>query len=73
MSRCLKLDLNEMPYCPPEYLIKAAERGLESLNRYADADALRRLVVLLAEYAGVRAEQIIVGPGSDLLLRETVL
>jgi len=73
LSRCLKLDLNEMPYCPPEYLIKAAERGLESLNRYADADALHRLVVLLAEYAGVSSEQIIVGPGSDLLLREMVL
>ena len=73
MSRCLKLDLNEMPYSPPEYLVKAAERGLGSLNRYADADAPRRLAVLLAEYAGVSSEQIIVGPGSDLLLREMVL
>jgi histidinol-phosphate aminotransferase len=73
LTRCLKLDLNEMPYSPPEYLIKAAERGLESLNRYADADAPRRLAVLLAEYAGVSSERIIIGPGSDLLLREMVL
>ena len=69
----LKLDLNEMPYSPPEYLVKAAERGLGSLNRYADAEAPRRLALLLAEYAGVSSEQIVVGPGSDLLLREMVL
>jgi histidinol-phosphate aminotransferase len=69
----LKLDLNEMPYSPPEYLIKAAQRGLGRMNRYADSDAPRRLALLLAEYSGVSSEQIIVGPGSDLLLREMVL
>jgi histidinol-phosphate aminotransferase len=73
VSRCLKLDLNEMPYSPPQNLVRAAERGLESLNRYADADTLRRLTALLAGYAGVSSEQVIVGPGSDLLLREMVL
>jgi histidinol-phosphate aminotransferase len=73
MSECLKLDLNEMPYCPPENVIKAAQRGLLHLNRYAEGDALERLAVLLAEYAGVDREQIVIGPGSDLLLREIVL
>jgi histidinol-phosphate aminotransferase len=62
-----------MPYSPPENLIRAAERGLGSLNRYADTDALHRLAVLLAEYAGVSSEQIVIAPGSDLLLREMVL
>jgi histidinol-phosphate aminotransferase len=73
VNRRLKLDLNEMPYNPPQNLIRAAERGLESLNRYADTDALRKLTVLLAGYAGVSSERIIIGPGSDLLLREMVL
>lgn len=73
MSRCLKLDLNEMPYCPPDSIIRATERSLESLNRYADTDALQRLVGLLAGYAGVNSERIVVAPGSDLLLREMVL
>lgn len=73
MSECLKLDLNEMPYCPPENVIKAAQRGSMHLNRYAGDDALQRLAALLAEYAGVGSDQIVIGPGSDLLLREIVL
>jgi histidinol-phosphate aminotransferase len=73
VSRCLKLDLNEMPYSPPDNLIRAAEQSLGSLNRYADTDALQRLADLLAEYAGVNIDQIVVAPGSDLLLREMVL
>ena len=73
MSECLKLDLNEMPYCPPENVIKAAQRGSMHLNRYAEDDALQRLAALLAEYAGVGSDQIVIGPGSDLLLREIVL
>jgi len=73
VSGCLKLDLNEMPYSPPENVVKAAQRGLLSLNRYADRHALQRLAVLLAEYAGVGSDQIVIGPGSDLLLREIVL
>lgn len=73
MSECLKLDLSEMPYPPPETVIKAAQRSLMGLNRYTDPNALQRLAVLLAEYAGVSSEQIVVGPGSDLLIREIVL
>ncbi len=73
MRRWLKLDLNEMPYSPPENLVRAAEQGLRSLNRYADTDALQRLAVLLAQYTGVRREKIVIAPGSDLLLREIVL
>jgi histidinol-phosphate aminotransferase len=73
VSECLKLDLNEMPCSPPENVVRAAQRGLLSLNRYADRHALQRLAVLLADYAGVGGEQIVIGPGSDLLLREIVL
>ncbi|MBN2552135.1 MAG: histidinol-phosphate aminotransferase family protein, partial [Spirochaetales bacterium] len=73
VSECVKLDLNEMPYCPPENVVKAAQRGLSSLNRYADPQSLERLALLLGEYAGVDSERIVIGPGSDLLLREIVL
>jgi histidinol-phosphate aminotransferase len=73
VSECLKLDLNEMPYLPPESVIKAAQRSLLSLNRYAEQGALQRLGELLAEYAGANSEQIVIGPGSDLMLREAVL
>lgn len=73
LSECLELDLNEMPYPPPQNVINAARRGLMYLNRYADPGALLLLQERVAEYAGVAGEQIVIGPGSDLLLREIVL
>jgi len=73
LNRFLELDLNEMPFPQPENVIRAAEKSLGNLNRYADAESLQRLRLLLSEYAGVDYEQIIIGPGSDLLLREIVL
>jgi len=73
LNDCLELDLNEMPYPPPDSVVEAARTSLESLNRYTEPRALNRLAGLLAEYAGVRREQIVLGPGSDLLLRELVL
>jgi histidinol-phosphate aminotransferase len=73
MSGCVELDLNEMPYPPPDNVVSAAGKNLTSLNRYTDPDAHEKLAVLLAEYTGVSSEQIIIGPGSDVLLRETVL
>jgi histidinol-phosphate aminotransferase len=42
------------------------------LNRYADPEDLARLRALLAEYAGVAEDKVVVGPGSDLLIREIV-
>ena len=73
MSECLELNLNEMPYPPPENVIQAAQDSLEYLNRYTDWSAIQRIRELLAEYAAVAGEQIVIGPGSDLLLREIVL
>jgi histidinol-phosphate aminotransferase len=43
------------------------------LNRYSDNHTLIRLAALLGEYAGVDRDRIVIGPGSDLLLREIVL
>jgi len=73
LSECLELDLNEMPYPPPESVIQAARDSLEYLNRYTELSANQRIRELLSEYAGVDGEQIVIGPGSDLLLREIVL
>ena len=68
----IKLNMNELPYLPPKNVIAAAEKGLLELNRYANPADLELLRELLAEYSGVNKEKIILGPGSDLLLREIV-
>jgi histidinol-phosphate aminotransferase len=73
LSENLMIDLNEMPYRPPEDVIKAVQKGVQQLNRYADEHDLSRLTALLGEYAGVEQKQIVIGPGSDLLHREIVL
>jgi histidinol-phosphate aminotransferase len=69
----LELDLNEMPYPPPDSVVEAARDSLKDLNRYSEQAALSRLAECLAEYAGVPLEQLVIGPGSDLLLRESVM
>ncbi len=42
------------------------------MNRYADVEDLARLRQLLGAYAGVPQDQVIVGPGLDILLREMI-
>ena len=72
LKRTIKLNMNEMPYLPPKKVIAAAEKGLLELNRYANPADLELLRELLAEYSQVNNENIILGPGSDLLLREII-
>lgn len=64
--------MNEMPYLPPVAVIKAAQKGLGKLNRYANPDDLELLRTLLADYSKVSKKYIILSAGSDLLLREIV-
>jgi len=64
--------MNEMPYLPPENVIRAAQEGLLNLNRYAEQKDLEYLRGLLADYSGVPEEHIMLSTGSDLLLREIV-
>ena len=68
----VRLDRNEVPFPAPPAVIAAAQQGLSRLNRYADAEDLARLRQLLATYAGVEADQVVLGPGSDILLREMI-
>ncbi len=72
LKRTIKLNMNEMPYLPPQEIIEAARMGLLSLNRYANPEDLERLRVRLADYSGVDKGHIIIGPGSDFLLREAI-
>lgn len=68
----IDLSRNEMPYPPPKRVIEAAEKAAAKLNRYADPQDMDRLKELLADYSKVEKERIILGPGSDLLLRELI-
>jgi histidinol-phosphate aminotransferase len=72
LRETIKLDMNEMPYLPPQEIIDAAQKGLSRLNRYSDPQDLERLRELLADYSGVAKENIILSPGSDFLLREVI-
>jgi len=69
----VRLHMNEVPCLPPQQVIEAARQGLSNLNRYTGPEGLDRLKGLLAGYSGVPKEQIVLSPGSDLLLREMVL
>jgi len=68
----IKLNMNEMPYPPSRKVLKAAQKGLSNLNRYANPKDLELLRELLANYSGVSKRHIILSSGSDLLLREII-
>ena len=72
MKRPVDLSMNEMPFLPPENVVRAAREGLLKLNRYAAQKDLKQLKDLLAGYTGVPEAHIIPGPGSDFLLREII-
>jgi histidinol-phosphate aminotransferase len=72
LKKAIKLNMNEVPYLPPKEIIEAAKESLKNLNRYSDPENLERLRGLLADYSGVSKKHIILGPGSDLLLREII-
>ncbi len=68
--KMIRLHMNELPYLPPKNVLDAAKKGLEEINRYANPESLDTLRALLAQYAGTGKENIVLGPGSDMLLRE---
>jgi len=72
LKRLIRLNMNEIPYSPPERIIEAAKKGLLNLNRYAEPEDMEQLLGLLADYSGVSSQHVILGPGSDLLLREMI-
>jgi histidinol-phosphate aminotransferase len=64
LNECLELDLNEMPYPPPDSVVEAARESLKHLNRYSEPSAQQRLLEVLAEYAEVKREQLVLGFGA---------
>jgi histidinol-phosphate aminotransferase len=72
LKKSVKLNMNEVSYLPPKEIIEAAQRGLSNLNRYSDPEDLERLRGLSGDYSGVPKKHIILGSGSDLLLREAI-
>lgn len=72
LKETIELNMNEVPYPPPQEIIEAAQKGLSNLNRYTEPEDLERLRGLLAHYSGVPKGHIVLSPGSDLLLREVI-
>ena len=62
----VKLDANENPYGPSPRVLRAIAES-EALHAYPDAEQ-RTLRAALAEYAGLAADNIVVGNGSDEVL-----
>lgn len=62
----IKLNTNENPY-PPSPKVLEAKANLAKLRLYPDATA-KNLVSVLAEYHGLKENQIFVGVGSDDVL-----
>ena len=64
----IKLNTNECPYPPaPGVARLAAQLDINALRLYPDSDAMP-LTKALAEYYGVKPEQVFVGVGSDDVL-----
>ncbi len=64
----VKLNTNECPYPPaPGVATKAKEFASDSLRLYPDPEC-KMLVDALAQYYGVKSEQVFVGVGSDDVL-----
>jgi len=68
----IRLNRNEMPLPPSARVAAAACVAAEDLNRYTDEKTQKELAVRVAGYAGVPEERILLGPGSDMLIREAV-
>ena len=69
--KVIRLNTNENPYPPSpkvgEVLLGAIEKDLQGLRLYPSFD-MQELKTVLADYHGVRAEQIFLGNGSDEVL-----
>ena len=63
----IKLNTNEAPYPPPEEIVSVVKDELGKLNLYPNPDG-SGLINKLAEFYGVKPENVIIGNGSDELL-----
>ena len=63
----IKLNTNESPYSPAPGVQKAVAEASQKLNRYSDI-AVEIVAKPLAQYLGVKQEQLFLGNGSDEVL-----
>ncbi len=63
----IKLNTNESPFPPSKKAIKLAKNELNKVKLYPDPDC-NELLKTIAEYYGVKKEQVIVSNGSDEVL-----
>lgn len=68
----IKLNMNENPYPPPKNVLKAANQGMNHINRYSELKYSNNLRNLLASYNNISKERIILSPGSEFILREVI-
>ena len=68
LDEVYKLASNENPLGPPESAVEAMKLAAGKVSRYPDADAYE-LRSALAEYHSVKRDQIILGDGSNELLK----
>ncbi len=65
----IRLDMNENPYPPLKCVVDAALRELSRANRYPERKLYTALIEALEQYTGVKAANIVVGGGSDSILK----
>ncbi len=63
----IKLNTNESPFPPSNLAVKLAKRELKKVKLYPDPDC-SDLLKTIADYYGVKKEQVIVSNGSDEVL-----
>lgn len=68
ISDIIKLASNENPLGPSPLAVEAVRKGVSEVARYPDG-ASRKLVSLLAERLGVPEDHLIVGNGSDEVIK----
>ncbi|ABL88336.1 histidinol phosphate aminotransferase apoenzyme [Pyrobaculum islandicum DSM 4184] len=61
----LKLDQNEVPIQPPDYVVEAASYMSRFVNWYPPRELYDEVKTLYAEYAGVKPEYVVLFPGVD--------
>lgn len=64
MNRIIRLDANENPYGLPAH----ARQALAQFDRYQHYPEYRALTAAVADYAGVRPEQVLLGNGGDEII-----
>ena len=68
----IKLNMNEMYKAPPKEIIHSVKECINLINRYTPQKEVDTLMNLLSLYAKVPSESIVLSPGSDLLIKESM-